>query len=239
MRLGAVTLDAAGTLITPREPVETTYSRIAAMHGLRLDRGVTATRFAAALRDAPPLAFPDTPVAETSGRERAWWRAVVGATFGPAAADRAFADCFDALYAHYADPGAWLLHADATAALGALRGLGLRLAVVSNFDGRLPAILDGLGVAALVDDVLHSTAVGVAKPDARIFRLAAERLRVGTDQLLHIGDDVITDVRGARAAGCRALLVVRRARGAPPHGVTVVRNLAGAVEFIRAEVARR
>src|SRR5207302_528021 len=58
MPLGAVTLDAAGTLFEVAEPVGVTYARVAARHGI----GVTATEldraFRAALAGAPPLAFP-------------------------------------------------------------------------------------------------------------------------------------------------------------------------------------
>lgn len=43
--------------------------------------------------------------------------------------------------------------------------------------------------------------VGVAKPDKRIFRVAAEQLNLPAESILHLGDDPTTDVLGALNAG--------------------------------------
>jgi len=56
----AVTFDAAGTLIAPREPVGATYARIAAAHGIAADAATTAAAFRRAFAAAPPMAFPGT-----------------------------------------------------------------------------------------------------------------------------------------------------------------------------------
>jgi putative hydrolase of the HAD superfamily len=79
--------------------------------------------------------------------------------------------------------------------------------VVSNFDHRLPALLDGLGVAPLLDVIVRPADVGAAKPDAQIFHAALEGLRVAPNDALYVGDDEDDDVGGARAAGLQALNV--------------------------------
>ncbi|MEH3087434.1 MAG: HAD-IA family hydrolase [Xylophilus ampelinus] len=57
---------------------------------------------------------------------------------------------------------------------------------------------------------------GFAKPDARIFRAAAEALGLEPGQVLHVGDDSALDVVGALAAGMQAVWINRS--GAPwPH----------------------
>ena len=58
----------------------------------------------------------------------------------------------------------------------------------------------GIAVAAIVD----LGAVGVAKPDPRIFELALELAGTTADRAIHVGDAYQYDVRGARAAGVRA-----------------------------------
>ena len=64
---------------------------------------------------------------------------------------------------------------------------------------------------------------GVAKPDARIFLAAAERLGVAPEQILHVGDDPHMDVVGARDAGLRTAWINRDGQpwpielGAPPE----------------------
>jgi putative hydrolase of the HAD superfamily len=51
--------------------------------------------------------------------------------------------------------------------------------------------------------------VGVAKPDARIFALAAEAAGVPAASVLHVGDDALLDARGAMDAGMHAVWLNR------------------------------
>jgi FMN hydrolase / 5-amino-6-(5-phospho-D-ribitylamino)uracil phosphatase len=48
---------------------------------------------------------------------------------------------------------------------------------------------------------------GVAKPDVRIFQVAAQQLDLPVDAVLHLGDDATTDVMGALNAGMQAAWV--------------------------------
>jgi putative hydrolase of the HAD superfamily len=61
------------------------------------------------------------------------------------------------------------------ATLERLRG-GARLAVVSNWDVSLHDVLERTGLRGLVDVVVISSELGVAKPDPAIFRAALDRL---------------------------------------------------------------
>ena len=224
MPLAAVTLDAAGTLFAPREPVGVTYARAAARHAIALDPAETGERFRAALRAAPPLAFPGVAPGPRRAAEIDWWRAVVRGSFGPQAGARGFEACFAELFDHFARPDAWRLDDDALDTLRTLRTARLRLGVVSNFDERLFAVVAGLGIAPLVDAVVPSSAHDAAKPDPRLFRAAAGLLGARPADVLHVGDDVDLDVRGALAAGCRAMLL-DPAGGPAPKGVSVLRRL--------------
>jgi putative hydrolase of the HAD superfamily len=228
MPIAAVTLDAAGTLIEVAEPVGVTYARIARRHGLRATVPARVERaFHAALAAAPPLAFPGTRPAPRARRERAWWRAIVHAALGAPPRGPAFAACFADLWKHYASPAAWRVFPEVPGVLGLLRARGLGLAVVSNFDRRLPALLAALGLRHRLDAVIHSTAVGAAKPDPAIFRAAAAALGVPLGDIVHVGDRLEVDVAGARAAGARAVLLDRRGRRPRvPPGVRSISTLA-------------
>lgn len=57
--------------------------------------------------------------------------------------------------------------------------------------------------------VVISGEVGVAKPDARIFRLALDELGVLPENVWHVGDDLNTDVAGAKAAGLTSVWLNR------------------------------
>jgi putative hydrolase of the HAD superfamily len=109
--------------------------------------------------------------------------------------------------------------------LARLRADGARLAVVSNWDVSLHDVLERTGLRRLVDAVVISAELGVAKPDPAIFRLALERLGADADGALHVGDSLEADVAGARAAGLEAVLVVRNGAVAP-DGVRAVSSLA-------------
>lgn len=94
--------------------------------------------------------------------------------------------------------------------LRALAATGIALAIVSNSDGTVERRLAaegicqvGPGAGVSVRVVVDSAAVGVAKPDPAIFRVALEATGVDPAQAVHVGDAVGADVVGALAAGVR------------------------------------
>lgn len=117
------------------------------------------------------------------------------------------------LFARFARAEAWEVYPDVEATLGALRARGLRLGVISNWDPRLPDVLDRLDLARFFDAVVYSSAVGAEKPDCRIFLAALRGLDVTAEEALHVGDGRLEDVEGAQAVGMRALHLTR-GRGA-------------------------
>lgn len=204
----AVLFDAVGTLIELREPVGETYSRAVADHGVTISSRRMGEAFGRAVAKAEPLVFPGAEPALLPALERDWWRRVVRATFQDADSARPVSDfdaCFEALWRHYATPAAWRLREGAAEILPRLRTRGLRLAVVSNFDGRLPALLEDLGIADRLDAVVLPSDAGAAKPDARIFDTALRRLEVAPGEALFVGDDAHHDLAGARGVGVEAV----------------------------------
>lgn len=80
-----------------------------------------------------------------------------------------------------------------------------RTQVLSNADATLPERMRLLGVYDLFDDVVVSAHVGVAKPDRRIYELAAGRLNLPPGACVFI-DDNERNVEAARETGMRAVL---------------------------------
>ena len=102
--------------------------------------------------------------------------------------------------------------AESVTGLRALANRRLRLAVVSNTEGGVEAELRrrriaqvGEGAGTRLAAVIMSSAVGVEKPDPRIFELALEAAGASPGRTVHVGDSVHHDVDGARAAGIRPL----------------------------------
>lgn len=222
--LRAITFDAAGTLIRVAEPVAETYARLAREHGGELSPQALDTGFREVFADMPPMAFAERDPAALVRCERSWWRDLVARVIQHAGQVAAFDAYFDALFAYYAGGHAWRAYPEAHAALQSARQRGMRIAVVSNFDSRLPPILRTLGLEARVDVVVYSTGCGAAKPDPRIFEHALQVLDTPAEAALHVGDNLNADYHGALAAGMRALHLERHAR-APRGNIPTIRHL--------------
>src|SRR6266498_3353574 len=97
--------------------------------------------------------------------------------------------------------------ADVTGVQTCALPIWLRAAVISNSNGSVRSILNSLELTTHLDFVLDSAEVGVEKPDPKIFELALAEARVAHAEAVYIGDLYSIDVRGARAAGMRAVLL--------------------------------
>ena len=92
-------------------------------------------------------------------------------------------------------------------ALGRLKAAGLRLAVVSNSEGKVAQALEAAGLRDYFDVVVDSGLIGIEKPDPRIFEAALDQLGVAPGEALYVGDLYDVDIVGARAAGIEAVLI--------------------------------
>jgi putative hydrolase of the HAD superfamily len=128
---------------------------------------------------------------------------------------------FEGLDSHYA------LYEDVAGCLRLLRARGLRVGLITNNEGvHQRAKLAIVGLDRLVDTIVISQEIGVAKPDARIFRHACELLGVLPEEALHVGDNPYADAEGAHGAGLRAVWLDRRAEhDGAPRPFAVIRGL--------------
>lgn len=96
--------------------------------------------------------------------------------------------------------------------LHALKRKGFRLCAISDGNSRpmeIP-VLQGI-----FDFAVNAADAGAAKPDGRIFRLAAEKAGVPCSAFVYIGDNYKKDVLGSKAAGMRAVWVRTQAEEHP------------------------
>jgi putative hydrolase of the HAD superfamily len=121
------------------------------------------------------------------------------------------------------------LYDDALPALEQLHG-HFRLFAISNGNADLGAI----GIGRFFEHTLAAREAGVLKPDPRIFALLLERAGVSPQHALHVGDDVVADVEGARRAGLTPVWVDRAGEGwsAPTSPPLTVRSLAELVVLL-------
>ncbi|MFG1707891.1 HAD family hydrolase [Nonomuraea sp. M3C6] len=76
--------------------------------------------------------------------------------------------------------------------------------IVTNAMDTLEQHLDLLGLTHFADDVVSSARVGVAKPDRRIYEIAAERAGAAPERCLFV-DDRLRNVEAARELGMTGL----------------------------------
>ena len=210
--LKAVFFDAAGTLIHLPRPVGEHYAEGAGLFGAAWNPAQVERAFRAAWANAPDRPSDYRP---RDDDDKGWWRELVGGVLANVLtpSQRAGFDAegyFEAVYAHFAQPSVWSAYPEADEVLGALRGRGLALGVISNFDRRLYTVFDELGLTGFFDHIIISSEVGADKPDPFIFRCALEKFGISPQEAMHVGDDPKRD-GGAEAAGIRVFHLERLA----------------------------
>jgi len=119
------------------------------------------------------------------------------------------------LDSEFADAALWMRELPGSRdGLRALAETGVRLGIVSNADGLIGQRLTeagilqvGPGIGTEVECVIDSGAVGVMKPDPRIFHLALDAMGVAADDAWYVGDMPGIDVVGARRAGLHPIVM--------------------------------
>lgn len=97
--------------------------------------------------------------------------------------------------------------------LSALKRIAARWPLASLTNGN--ADLQRIGLQVHFAHHVCARDTGVAKPDPRIFRTAAECLGVPVERILHVGDDPRMDIVGAREAGLRTAWINRSGKPWP------------------------
>lgn len=98
---------------------------------------------------------------------------------------------------------------DVMPAMDLLRMRGLTLGVISNMNRDGAELLESMGLAPYLDFAVTSKDVGAAKPHPPIFLAALEKAGTAPDEAIHVGDQLTSDVQGARAVGINPVLVDR------------------------------
>ena len=207
-RIDGVLFDATGTLFDTAESVGTVYGRAAEAHGISLPAWRLDDAFNRIVASAPPRVFPDCDSSRAAQLEQGWWRKVVRSTFLAADSTVVFPDpnaFYDSLFDAYKEAGAWKLRTGVAEGLRELKRRGIATGVVSNFDQRLPMILQALEVASFLDIVITPAVCGFEKPDPGIFKAALLALGTEASATLFVGDHPEKDRSAAERVGMRSL----------------------------------
>jgi putative hydrolase of the HAD superfamily len=208
-----IAFDAVGTLIDPNPPAGVVYHRVGLRHGSGLSAVEVAVRFRGALSGAAECDDLDCGCREAGDRlhtcetrERLRWQRIVQAVLNDVANPKG---CFEELFAHFGQPDAWTCFPEVGPALRQLRQAGYRLAVCSNFDARLNAVMEGLPELAPIELRIISSEVKYRKPSAHFFEALVRAADCRASEILFMGDDPANDVAAAQTAGLSALQIDR------------------------------
>jgi putative hydrolase of the HAD superfamily len=110
--------------------------------------------------------------------------------------------------------------------------------VTNNRTAEQQEKLQHLGMTPLVDALITSEEVGVAKPNPRIFQVALERLHSRADATVMVGDNWHADIIGALAVGIRPVWLNRTASLRPLAHVEEITSLEPLAEVLLKIIGR-
>lgn len=201
--------DAVGTLIHPEPSAVAVYAAVGRRHGSRLSESDLAARFREAFRAEEQLDHAAN-WRTSERREEERWRRIVAHVLNDAHdSETVFAELWD----HFSRPSAWRCDPDAAEVLTALDRRSATLGIASNFDGRLHSVLDGFPELRLLRHVVVSSEVGWRKPSSAFFDAVVELCDCRPNEVVLIGDDIVNDCDGGRAAGLQTVLLDPQANG--------------------------
>jgi HAD superfamily hydrolase (TIGR01662 family) len=106
----------------------------------------------------------------------------------------------------------WYLEDDAIQTLETLLSNGYRLGMISNTsdDRNVQKIVDRFGLRRFFEIIITSAALGIRKPDPRIFKVALDHFQIEPGAAAMVGDTLEADILGANQLGIYSIWITRR-----------------------------
>ena len=98
---------------------------------------------------------------------------------------------------------------DVLPAMDLLKMHGLTLGLISNINRDGDELSESLGLTPYLDFTVTSVEVGAEKPHPPIFLAALAKARVEPHEAVHVGDQLTSDIEGARGVGIGPVLLDR------------------------------
>jgi putative hydrolase of the HAD superfamily len=211
VRYAAVFFDAGETLVHPHPTFPDLLARVLRREGFDVSPEMIRDRIHVVYDRFKQAADTNELWTTSPERSRRFWHDVYGIFLRELRIPDGNG-LIDTVYAVFTDLANYALFEDVVPALERLRGAGLRLGVVSNFEEWLERLLEELGVRHFFSVRVISGVEGLEKPDPRIFELAMERAGVSAAESVYVGDNPEFDVDPALAVGMFPVLIDRRER---------------------------
>ncbi len=193
MKYKVILFDVGGTLIHPYPSVGAVYSQAGKKFGIEMSEDTASQSFFSAWKTVrkswkSPLCY-GTGVDDA----RKFWMEIVFNTFSSYNGSHDMNGLFDYLFNLFSYPEVWSVDEEVYDVLSKLKKENYILGILSNWDFRLPELLKSLKLSVLFDYQFISYAVGLEKPDIRIFHHVLEQLKKDPQDVLYIGNDYEDD----------------------------------------------
>ena len=218
-RIRGIFFDAGNTLLRVHPSVGAVYAEAASRYGADLSAEAVEESFKKMWMRTGPLVSNEGHRL-TYEKERDWWRFIVSEVFRDHIQFQNFDAFFDYLFERFAQSESWRLYDEVLHVLQDLKQRELHLGIISNWDSRLPSLLDQLDISKYFETVVVSSLVGYEKPHRAIFEIALQQSGLGCAEVIYIGDDPVLDYQAARGVGIRAFHLDRYKKF-DPHEDTI------------------
>jgi HAD superfamily hydrolase (TIGR01662 family) len=124
-------------------------------------------------------------------------------------ADHVMRTGLDAMYA--VTQRNWYLDEDTIPTLETLHNRGYTLGLISNTsdDKNVQQLLDRDNLRPFFETIVTSAALGIRKPDTRIFKAALDQVKIDPGEAAMVGDLLDADILGANHAGMYSIWITR------------------------------
>ncbi|GAB1602478.1 haloacid dehalogenase-like hydrolase domain-containing protein 3 [Argonauta hians] len=233
-----VTFDVTNTLIRVLGTVGHQYSRVALEHGININMNDVNKAFKSSWKRMNQE-YPNYGVSHGLTAEQ-WWKEVMKSSLLVGCNKEAFtphilSKVCDELYLTFSSNRGWEVIPGTEEGLTLLKDKGMKLAVISNFDDRLPNILRDFGLKNYFNFVLYSSSEKFAKPDAVIFEKALKLGGTKPEETIHVGDDLTNDYLGAQNVGIKPIFFQNNLKTPLPDQVdphSVISTLKDIIKFL-------
>lgn len=192
MTSSALCFDATGTLIEMTASVGSVYSEVARDFDIELPAWRLDDAFARVLRHAPLRGVVGSTPEERRQHEIEWWTERIRQTFQATDSTIRLGDfpgLATSLFDTYREARRWRVRPGVDATLAELSDHGHVMGVVSNFDHRLPELLQLLDLKKYFKTTAIPSENGARKPARAVFDCVAAALDAPVEALTYIGDD--------------------------------------------------
>ncbi len=91
--------------------------------------------------------------------------------------------------------------------LARLKSGGYRTGLLSDCSTETPLVWEDSPLSSLIDEPVFSCRTGLKKPDPRLFQIATEKLRVGSEECIYVADGIGEELSSAAKLGMFAVQI--------------------------------